>query len=55
MKPGSIVKLKSGGPSMTVRWIDDGDAYCEWFSEVKGAHENKGASFPLTSLEVLQA
>lgn len=52
---GSIVQLKSGGPNMTVRWVDaDGDTYCEWFTETKAAPENKGASFPKTSLNLIQ-
>jgi len=35
---GDTVKLKSGGEMMTIKWIENGEAYCEWFekSEVKG-------------------
>lgn len=48
MQPGDVVYLKSGGPRMTIRWIDnERQAYCEWFD---GA-TNKGAKFALTSLE----
>lgn len=48
MQPGDVVCLKSGGPRMTIRWIDsERQAYCEWFD---GA-ANKGAKFALTSLE----
>jgi len=55
IKAGSIVRLKSGGPNMTVRWINaDGDTYCDWFVVSNGAHDNKGASFPATSLELVQ-
>ena len=30
---GDVVVLKSGGPKMTVQYIDrkDGDVYCVWF------------------------
>jgi uncharacterized protein YodC (DUF2158 family) len=30
IKAGSVVKLKSGGVAMTVEWIEDGEAYCQW-------------------------
>jgi uncharacterized protein YodC (DUF2158 family) len=53
IKPGSIVMLKSGGPQMTVRWIDDNEAYCEWFTDVKNNPENKGATFVLASLQLI--
>lgn len=29
--PGSVVCLKSGGPSMTVQRVNDGTAHCDWF------------------------
>ncbi len=33
---GDVVQLKSGGPKMTVKAIDDdGDVYCQWFSGSK--------------------
>lgn len=35
-KEGDIVQLKSGGPKMTVKAIDDdGEALCQWFSGSK--------------------
>ena len=43
---GDVVQLKSGGPTMTVAWIEDHEAYCEWFDLKK----NVGAKFALTSL-----
>ena len=45
---GDIVRLKSGGPRMTIRWIEDGDAYCEWFDD---KNEIKGNRFSLASLD----
>ena len=30
---GMVVKLKSGGPSMTVRALFGSQAYCEWFTD----------------------
>ncbi|WP_326525899.1 YodC family protein [Sphingomonas sp.] len=32
---GDIVQLKSGGPYMTVEWIEDGVAFCSWFDVKK--------------------
>jgi uncharacterized protein YodC (DUF2158 family) len=30
-KPGDIVGVKSGGPSMTVARVEMGKVFCEWF------------------------
>ena len=47
LKAGDVVQLKSGGPKMTLKHIDEyGSAYCQWFA---GA-EIKGSSFDLPSL-----
>jgi uncharacterized protein YodC (DUF2158 family) len=52
---GDVVKLKSGGPAMTIRWVEvtDGgteEAYCEWFVK----DENKGATFATAMFEKFQ-
>lgn len=44
---GDTVKLKSGGPDMTVDWIDKDSARCSWFIDNV---LNKGV-FQLTSLK----
>lgn len=46
MNAGDVVKLKSGGPDMTIAWVSDGEAYCEWFDGKKP----EGKKFALISL-----
>jgi len=47
-KVGDVVKLKSGGPEMTVNYRhDDGDYYCQWFAGKK----LESGQFPEDSLE----
>jgi uncharacterized protein YodC (DUF2158 family) len=32
LKPGDLVRLRSGGPALTVQFIDsNGDVFCQWF------------------------
>ncbi|MCY4319004.1 MAG: DUF2158 domain-containing protein [Alphaproteobacteria bacterium] len=39
IKPGDVVRLKSGGPEMTISKIDDNKiAYCTWFVNLEGPH-----------------
>lgn len=52
MPPGSIVRLKSGGPSMTVESIDaNGAVHCVWFKNPKGQLSSR--AFVATALEVV--
>jgi uncharacterized protein YodC (DUF2158 family) len=56
---GSVVRLKSGGPSMTVKAVGENalgehGAYCEWFVQDKAPWKKDGALFPLTSLKLLE-
>jgi uncharacterized protein YodC (DUF2158 family) len=47
-KPGDTVRLKSGGPLMTIHTVrTDGTAWCEWFDK-NGKAESR--EFSLTSL-----
>jgi uncharacterized protein YodC (DUF2158 family) len=50
MKSGDTVRLKSGGPKMTVTTVgNDGKVYCTWFDNTDPKH----GVFPPATLEVL--
>lgn len=49
-KPGDVVRLRSGGPEMTVTFSEGGRVCCIWF-DIDGRLQ--GETFLPTSLEVL--
>lgn len=32
-KGGDVVQLKSGGPIMTIKWVEGNEALCQWFDK----------------------
>ena len=51
MKPGDVVRLKSGGPAMTVAIVQgNGHLWCEWFAE-GGIHARGFAPATLQPVE----
>jgi len=59
IKAGNVVQLKSGGPFMTVRWIEEqlGEltVCCDWFIQDKAPWKKETATFPPTSLKIVEA
>ena len=47
LKVGDTVRLKSGGPLMTIESIEDNRAFCNWFSN----DELKNGTFNVETLE----
>jgi uncharacterized protein YodC (DUF2158 family) len=58
IQEGSVVQLRSGGPTMTVRWVSEElgtwIANCDWFVQDKAPWKKENSSFPLTSLKLLE-
>lgn len=56
-KPGDVVRLKSGGPKMTINSIgkfnyeDYESASCDWFTQDKAPWKAETGTYPLHSLE----
>ena len=59
IKAGSAAQLKSGGPLMTVAWVEEYlgtmSAHCEWFIQDKAPWKKEGSTFPVTSLRVIES
>lgn len=49
-EPGDVVKLKSGGPSMTVVAVKSDGVHCLWYADM--ADEVKTAVVPAICLEL---
>jgi len=48
IKAGDVVQLKSGGPQMTVNFVEKDEAACTWFDDkMKPQH----GRYPVTSLK----
>jgi len=47
IEAGDVVEVKSGGPRMTVDWVEEGEVCCTWFSRSK----REQAKFRLTTLK----
>jgi len=59
IRAGSVVRLKSGGPPMTARWVEHEESglvsvCCDWFIEDKAPWKQESGVFPITSLKLLE-
>ena len=50
LEKGMVVRLKSGGPPMTVRVVSGSQAYCEWFTDL----DRRQGTFEIASLELIR-
>lgn len=51
IKPGDLVRLKSGGPAMTVTKLADDDAKCMWFESNEFLRQE---TFPSVALVIYE-
>ena len=49
LKVGDVVQLKSGGPLMTVRAIEENSVFCVWFD----GKDTKSGRFPGATLTLV--
>lgn len=63
IKVGDVVRLKSGGPNMTVSQVDHVgtfagpgplSAWCDWFVADKAPWKKDKGTFPVTSLQKVE-
>lgn len=52
MQIGDVVRLKSGGPKMTITALDETEATCAWFNR---NGRNQSDDFPLATIEIFVA
>ena len=52
MQIGDVVRLKSGGPKMTITALDEAQATCVWFNR---NGRNQSDDFPLATIEMFVA
>lgn len=52
MQIGDIVRLKSGGPKMTIAAIDEEEVSCTWFDR---NGRNQMNDFPMATIEIFIA
>lgn len=50
IEKGVVVRLKSGGPPLTVRFVAGDQAYCEWLTET----DRRQSTFLLKTLEIVE-
>ena len=49
-KAGDVVRIKSGGPKMTVLWVDEHTANCMWYNKAVNTYDTYIVSLVALSL-----
>nr|WP_083332768.1 DUF2158 domain-containing protein [Hyphomonas sp. Mor2] len=54
-KVGAVVRLRSGGPKMTIAALKQDRCFCVWFNQNNGVHEERSGEFVLPTVVLVDS